>query len=65
MEIKAAIFDMDGTLIDSEQYWMQLPRIMLEHFGVTMTDEEYALIVGVDIEHDLQLKKALEVVKEK
>ncbi len=45
--------------------------VCIDHQGimpdieVTMTDEEYAAISGVDTEHDLQLQKAIEVVKQK
>ena len=38
--IRAIIFDMDGTLLDSEKYWVRLPQMFLAHHGVTMTDEE-------------------------
>lgn len=38
--IRAIIFDMDGTLLDSEKYWVKLPQVFLAHHGVTMTDEE-------------------------
>lgn len=39
--IKAFIFDMDGTLVDSEKYWTLAPRVMLERFGYKLTDEEW------------------------
>jgi len=39
--IKAFIFDMDGTLVDSEKYWTLAPRKMLEHFGYNLSDEEW------------------------
>ena len=38
--IKAFIFDMDGTLVDSEKFWTMAPRVMLERFGYKLTDEE-------------------------
>ena len=41
MSIKAFIFDMDGTLVDSEKYWTLAPRKMLEHYGYNLTDEEW------------------------
>ncbi len=38
--IRAIIFDMDGTLLDSEKYWVMLPGIFLRHHGVDISDEE-------------------------
>ena len=32
--MKAIIWDMDGTITDSEQFWTANPFRMLEHFGV-------------------------------
>lgn len=42
--IKAVIFDLDGTLIDTEKYFrINWPKAF-EHFGYTMTDEQYLSI---------------------
>ena len=39
-EIKAVLFDMDGTLIDTEKYYRIFwPKAMAE-FGYHMTDEQ-------------------------
>lgn len=38
--IKAVIFDMDGTLIDTEKYYRVFWPKAMEHFGYTMTDEQ-------------------------
>lgn len=38
--IKAVIFDMDGTLIDTEKYYRVCWPKALEHFGYHMTDEQ-------------------------
>lgn len=38
--IKAVIFDMDGTIIDTEKYYRVLWPKALEHFGYHMTDEQ-------------------------
>ena len=32
--MKAIIWDMDGTITDTEKYWMENPLRLLEHFGV-------------------------------
>lgn len=34
MDIKAIIFDMDGTLIDSLDVWAESDRIFLEELGL-------------------------------
>lgn len=39
-EIKAIIFDMDGTLIDTEKYYRRFWPMALEEFGYHMTDEQ-------------------------
>ena len=36
--IKAVIFDMDGTLIDTEKYYRMFWPKALAHFGYEMTD---------------------------
>ena len=35
----AAIFDLDGTLADSNTVWEKLDRIILEKYGITADDE--------------------------
>lgn len=47
MKYSAAIFDMDGLLIDSEPLWQQAGAEMLQQFGVTLTEEEYNLTTGL------------------
>lgn len=44
--IKGAIFDMDGTLLDSMQVWDRLSENFLAQFGVAITDEDYAAVEG-------------------
>lgn len=39
-EIKAVIFDMDGTLIDTEKYYRRFWPMALAEFGYEMTDEQ-------------------------
>lgn len=38
--IRAVIFDMDGTLIDTEKYYRIFWPKALEAYGYTMTDEQ-------------------------
>jgi mannitol-1-/sugar-/sorbitol-6-/2-deoxyglucose-6-phosphatase len=47
MKPGAFIFDMDGLLIDSEPLWQQAGAEMLEHFGITLTDEQYHSTTGL------------------
>lgn len=43
---KGAIFDMDGTLLDSMPVWDQLSQRFLGPYGVTVTDADYEAIEG-------------------
>lgn len=40
--MRAIIFDMDGTLIDSEKYWVTLPLRLLEAYGISTEGWENA-----------------------
>ena len=42
--MKAIIFDLDGTLIDTEKYFKIAWPKAFEHFGYKMTDEQYLYI---------------------
>jgi len=39
--IKAIIWDMDGTFLNSEDYWTLTPRVWLKKHGIDLTDEEW------------------------
>lgn len=41
---KAVIFDLDGTLIDTEKYFRIAWPETFKHFGYTMTDQQYLYI---------------------
>lgn len=49
MKIKGAIFDMDGTLLDSMEYWNTVGIDYLERQGIDFDDakENYVLHVGI------------------
>ncbi len=42
----AVLWDMDGTLIDSEPYWIAAEKELASRFGVTWTDEDGLSLVG-------------------
>lgn len=44
--IKAAIFDMDGLLIDSERIIMQACIVAAQQVGITYTQAEYVELIG-------------------
>ena len=44
--MQAVLFDMDGTIIDSEPYWMIAERELVESFGGTWSDEQGYALVG-------------------
>ena len=45
--IKAAIFDMDGLLIDSERIIMQACMTAAQQVGITYTQAEYIELIGL------------------
>lgn len=46
MTIRYIIFDLDGTLLDSERPVREAWRFVLARKGVVLRDEDYALVVG-------------------
>jgi sugar-phosphatase len=50
MQIEAAIFDMDGLLIDSEPYWQEAGKETLLAFEKTLTTEMYHSSTGLRTE---------------
>lgn len=47
MQYKAAIFDMDGVLIDSEPLWQQAGIETLSRYGISLTLEQYHTSTGL------------------
>jgi len=43
MKYKALIFDMDGTIINSEHIWQQATRDLIESKGINLSDKEHEL----------------------
>ena len=46
LDFKGAIFDMDGTLLDSMPVWKRLTQSYLAQFDVHITDADYAACEG-------------------
>ncbi|MEJ8678354.1 hexitol phosphatase HxpB [Plesiomonas shigelloides] len=53
--LKAAIFDMDGLLVDSEPFWQQAQLDILQPLGVEITRHDTTLTTGVRIDQIVNL----------
>lgn len=66
MEFSAAIFDLDGTLIDSNSVWEKIDRILLQKRGINCTDEFVHRLTAMTYEdaaeemHKLGVKESTE-----
>jgi HAD superfamily hydrolase (TIGR01509 family) len=47
----AVLFDMDGTLVDTEPYWMRAETELVESWGGTWTHDDALTLVGQALEH--------------
>jgi len=47
--MQAVLWDMDGTLVDTEPYWIATERAMAEKYGATWTDADSMALVGSDL----------------
>ncbi|MCW2847403.1 MAG: Phosphorylated carbohydrates phosphatase [Marmoricola sp.] len=45
----AVLWDMDGTLVDTEPYWMECEFTLARKYGGTWTDEDALAVVGGDL----------------
>ncbi len=45
----AVLWDMDGTLVDTEPYWMEAERDLVESYGGEWPDRHAKAIVGFDL----------------
>jgi HAD superfamily hydrolase (TIGR01509 family) len=46
LALQAVLFDMDGTLVDTEPYWIAAEYALVESFGGTWSDEHAHAVVG-------------------
>lgn len=49
-DLQAVFWDMDGTLVDTEPYWISSEHELVEAHGGTWTDEQAHLLVGQALE---------------
>ena len=47
--MKAVLWDLDGTLVDTEPYWIQTEFAMAERYGGTWSHELALELVGSDL----------------
>ncbi|WP_407675410.1 HAD hydrolase-like protein, partial [Peterkaempfera griseoplana] len=47
----AVLFDMDGTLVDTEDLWWQAAVEVAEHLGHRLTGEDLPDVLGRPVEH--------------
>ena len=45
----AVLWDMDGTLVDTEPYWMRAELELIREFGGTWTEEDALQVVGAGL----------------
>lgn len=45
-EVRAVLWDMDGTIVDTEPYWIDAERQLVEKFGGAWTEEDGLKLVG-------------------
>ena len=54
----AVLWDMDGTLVDTEPYWMVAEGELVGSFGGTWTDEDALQLVGSGLWHSARILQA-------
>ena len=47
----AVLWDLDGTLVDSEAYWVLEERALVEDFGGVWTEADAFALVGLSLIH--------------
>jgi HAD superfamily hydrolase (TIGR01509 family) len=47
--VKAVLWDMDGTLVDTEPYWLDAEQQLVEAHGGTWTEQDAMALVGRDL----------------
>ena len=47
--IEAVLFDMDGTLVDTDEHWHAAEVATFAHYDVPWTDHDHAALLGVPV----------------
>lgn len=55
---RAVLWDMDGTVVDTEPYWMSAESALIESFGGTWSHEQAMQLVGNGLEDSARLLQA-------
>jgi HAD superfamily hydrolase (TIGR01509 family) len=55
LEPAAVLWDMDGTLVDTEPYWMAAETALVESFGGTWTHDDAIALVGSGLWHSARV----------
>ncbi|MEJ1155405.1 HAD family phosphatase [Microbacterium marmarense] len=53
--LSAVLWDMDGTLVDTEPYWMAAETPLIEKFGGTWSHEQALACVGLGLEDSARI----------
>lgn len=53
--LAAVLWDMDGTLVDTEPYWMASEVALIESFGGTWSHEQALQLVGMGLEDSARI----------
>lgn len=53
--LAAVLWDMDGTLVDTEPYWMAAETPLVESFGGTWSHEQALSLVGMGLEDSARI----------
>lgn len=56
--LAAVLWDMDGTLVDTEPYWMAAETPLVERFGGTWSHEQALSLVGLALEDSARIFQA-------
>ena len=53
--LRAVLWDMDGTLVDTEPYWMAAETPLVERFGGSWTHEQSLKLIGLGLDDAARL----------